>query len=306
MPSQRLEELIRAERAVEPEAAAEARIWAAIEHRLAHGPPPSGGADGAPGAVAGAKGGLVKLVAGLVLVAGGAGALLAGRGAEDVSADRPEIASASAGGGDVREDMYSALPEDVRGDRLPEGVGQEGGSGAATAAGGAVDSAGVPEAAGARERGDRGAAEDGRGDRSGGAAGRAGEGRAGGRGGAKGVREDRLTGTAPGEKKRGTAGPGAWEVPALETDFAAELQLIGELRGAVKRGDAVLALAKVEEHVRRFGFGGQLAQEREAYRVEALCAAGRVDAARRAAGELLAKWPDSTHAPRVKQSCAGV
>ena len=92
---------------------------------------------------------------------------------------------------------------------------------------------------------------------------------------------------------------------AEPADFAAELRLIAEIRGALKQGDSARALARVDEHERRFGARGQLVQERLAYHVEALCAAGRVADARRVAGELLKKWPDSTHAPRVKSSCAG-
>lgn len=104
--------------------------------------------------------------------------------------------------------------------------------------------------------------------------------------------------------KAGDDPPATTAEPGPE-DFAAELQLIAEIRGALKRGDSARALAGVSEHVRRFGARGQLVQERMAYHVEALCAAGRTGEARRVAGDLLARWPDSTHAPRVKQSCAG-
>lgn len=93
--------------------------------------------------------------------------------------------------------------------------------------------------------------------------------------------------------------------PAAPVDFAAELQLIAQIRGALKQGDSARALAGVEEHRRVFGARGQLVQERLAYHVEALCAAGRVGEAKKVAGDLLTRWPDSTHAPRVKKSCAG-
>lgn len=281
MQSQRLEDLIRAERMVAPEAGAEARIWAAVEHRLAHGPPPPPGAEAAPAAAFGAKGILVKLVAGALLVAGG-GALLASR-RPDVPGDRVVAVADARAAGDPGD--RSAAPEEDGGAVEPV-VGAAGGEGRA----GGEDA--PREVSGAGRQG-----------------GEVGD-----------VREDRAEvapEVAPADrkspepdKKRRRVAPRADEAvkadaPALETDFAAELQLIGELRAAVRRGDASGALAKVEEHVRRFGSGGQLAQEREAYRVEALCAAGRTEEAKRIAEALLKRWPDTTHAPRIEQSCAG-
>ena len=297
---QRLEDLIRAERTVAPEADAEARIWAAVEHRLAHGPPPPGAEAGPAALGGGAKATLVKLVAGALLVAGG-GALLVGRGASGGRDRSDAAADARAREEDAREDMPSASREEeaaVAGGGAVQDVRQDGSAGAgAVAGGGAVQDVREDRSAGAGA----------------GASALAGAGGDPGGGAVQDVREDRSAPAEAGaplaEKRRRRTAPRAEEAAEaaapLETDFTAELQLIAELRAALRGGDGAAALAKVEEHVRRFGSGGQLAQEREALRVEALCAAGRTGAAKRAAEALLQRWPDTTHAPRVKQSCAG-
>jgi hypothetical protein len=49
---------------------------------------------------------------------------------------------------------------------------------------------------------------------------------------------------------------------------------------------------------------GVLREERLAARIVALCAAGRVDDARREAARFLADSPASIHAARVRASCA--
>ena len=63
-----LAELAAAERDAAPDLAAEGRVWAAVEHRLAHGPPPP--------ALPEAAGVLGKWIGGLVLVGGVAGGAL--------------------------------------------------------------------------------------------------------------------------------------------------------------------------------------------------------------------------------------
>jgi hypothetical protein len=92
--------------------------------------------------------------------------------------------------------------------------------------------------------------------------------------------------------------------PAEPVDFTAELALIGKIRRELQLGAWTGALALVDEHTRKFGARGQLVQERMAYHVLALCALERVDDARRIGGELVTKWPDSTHLPRLQSSCA--
>jgi hypothetical protein len=92
--------------------------------------------------------------------------------------------------------------------------------------------------------------------------------------------------------------------PAEPVDFTAELALIEKIRRELKLGAWTGALALVDEHARKFGARGQLVQERMAYHVLALCALERVDDARRIGGELVKKWPDSTHLPRLQSSCA--
>jgi len=70
--------------------------------------------------------------------------------------------------------------------------------------------------------------------------------------------------------------------PGTET-LAAERSLLDEARSALRAGDAPGALGDLDLHAQRFP-AGVLAEERDAMRVEALVAAGRVDDAR-AAGE---------------------
>ncbi|PCC72734.1 hypothetical protein SAMN02745121_01851 [Nannocystis exedens] len=252
MQSDRLEDLLRAEREVVPEPGAEDRIWAAVEHRLAHGPAPPSGADVAPGALGGATGSGVtlKVIAGLALLAAAVGVWAA----RDRPVPPPVVAVAA---------PIEAVPE-VR-SKVPAPAPTPAGVEApAPALDPPVVEAPAPEPAPAPEE-------------------------------ALEIKKK------PRSKPKVEAAPPEDE-PA---DFAAELKLIGQIRGALKRGDSAGALAGVDEHERRFGARGQLVQERLAYHVEALCLAGRVADARRVAREMLAKWPDSTHAPRVKSSCAG-
>lgn len=248
---QTLDELLRAERQAVPDPAAEARNWAAIEHRLTHGPPPPPAAEAAPAALGGATG--LKLVAGLVVAAAVGGLLAVGGGApEPAPRDRDVVAAVQP----VRDDRIvpPAPVEPVA--SVPE------------------EPAVAPEPVAPVE-----------------------------------------PVTPPAEKRPARAKkasksepmpvePAPEPTPAAD-DFAAELQLLAEIRGALKRGDHAGALLKIDEHVKRFGAGGQLVQERMASQVDALCGLGRVDDARRVAAKLLEKWPDSTHAPRVRASCAG-
>lgn len=249
MQSDRLEDLLRAEREAVPEPGAEDRIWAAVEHRLAHGPAPPSGADVAPATLGKAAGGGVtlKVIAGLALIAAAVGVWAA----RDRPAAPPVVAVAA---------PIEAVPE-ARSEILVPTPTPSGVEAPAPAPRSPVIEETAPEA----------------------------------------VPEE------PQEikKKPRTRAKAEAAVEAEPADFAAELRLIGQIRGALKQGDSARALAGVEEHARRFGVRGQLVQERIAYHVEALCLAGRVADARRVARDMLDKWPDSTHAPRVKSSCAG-
>lgn len=85
--------------------------------------------------------------------------------------------------------------------------------------------------------------------------------------------------------------------PALEVDPAAELALIQRAQDALRTSSAE-ALARTEEHRRRFG-DGTLGQEREVVAIDALARLGRLDEARARAARFHARWPRSAHGRRV-------
>lgn len=85
--------------------------------------------------------------------------------------------------------------------------------------------------------------------------------------------------------------------------MAEELRLLRESRRVLDQGDGRAALALVQTHARRFP-RGQLAEEREATRVLALCASGDAVAASRAGQSFVSRYPQSPQLPRVRRSCA--
>ena len=85
--------------------------------------------------------------------------------------------------------------------------------------------------------------------------------------------------------------------------LAAELDLLRRARAAIDAGDGDAALALLGEHARMFA-GGQLQQDRDILRVEALCAEGDATRARAAAAAFLRDHPGSPHAARVRTICA--
>ena len=89
-----------------------------------------------------------------------------------------------------------------------------------------------------------------------------------------------------------------------EGALTAETRLIGNANAALQAGDAARALSLLDEHARRFP-GGVLAEERDAERVLALCAAGRTSDARARAERFLRERPKSALAPKVRTSCGG-
>src|SRR5208283_4452338 len=87
-------------------------------------------------------------------------------------------------------------------------------------------------------------------------------------------------------------------------DVAAEVRLIGEAHTAIRGGDAERALALLDEHARRFPKGA-LGEERDAARINALCALGRTSEARDATERFLRAAPLSPHAGPLRTSCGG-
>ena len=87
-------------------------------------------------------------------------------------------------------------------------------------------------------------------------------------------------------------------------DIAAEMRMLLAAREALARGDGRKGLAKLAEHRHEFGPHADLLQERIALEVDALCTRGRVTEAQKLAANFLVRWPDSTHAPGVRGSCA--
>ncbi|WAS91575.1 hypothetical protein [Nannocystis punicea] len=110
--------------------------------------------------------------------------------------------------------------------------------------------------------------------------------------------------------RRGSQAP-ASEREAVEEDAAvvddgdrmlAEMALLQEARAALRAGQPAAALDLLDRHAASFA-GGGLAEERQALRVQALCAAG--DPARGAseAAAFLRAYPRSTYAARVADAC---
>jgi hypothetical protein len=87
-------------------------------------------------------------------------------------------------------------------------------------------------------------------------------------------------------------------------DVAAEVRLLSEAHAALRGGQPERALGLLEEHVRRYPRGA-LGEEREADRIAALCALGRVVEAREAADRFLHQAPWSPMAGPVRASCGG-
>jgi hypothetical protein len=89
-----------------------------------------------------------------------------------------------------------------------------------------------------------------------------------------------------------------------ESTLAAELALVRAAK-RLRADDPEAAFAKLELHAQRFA-NGSLAPERDALRVELLCALGRRAAARKARAEFLARHDDSPLRARVLASCREV
>jgi hypothetical protein len=79
-----------------------------------------------------------------------------------------------------------------------------------------------------------------------------------------------------------------------------ESRLLAAAQRFLQAGVPVQAWTRLEQHRRRFP-AGQLAQERDAARVTALCALGRISEADRAARRYRRSWPDSALEPRCSE-----
>ncbi len=86
--------------------------------------------------------------------------------------------------------------------------------------------------------------------------------------------------------------------PRYEVDPAAELALVEAGQRAL-RDAPTEALARAEEHRRRFGPSATLAQERELIAIEALWRTEQRARARRRADAFHRRWPTSAHGRRV-------
>jgi hypothetical protein len=91
------------------------------------------------------------------------------------------------------------------------------------------------------------------------------------------------------------------ERPARVPSLRAELELLGQVRAALDRGDGAAALQALDAHQTR---DRVLLAERRAARILALCSLGRVDEARRAAVEFEAAHPRSVQRDVIARSCA--
>jgi hypothetical protein len=94
---------------------------------------------------------------------------------------------------------------------------------------------------------------------------------------------------------------GPRHAPTGAEDYALERKILQPARAALAAGDSSSALAAIAEHERRFPVG-QLTEEREALRVEALLSARRTDEARSAAAAFRNRFPRSVLLSRVSEA----
>jgi outer membrane protein assembly factor BamD (BamD/ComL family) len=101
--------------------------------------------------------------------------------------------------------------------------------------------------------------------------------------------------TAPAGSTRAASSPG---------DGAAEVRLLGDAQSEMRAGEPERALLLFDEHARRYPKGA-LGEERDAARIGALCALGRISEAREATDRFLRAAPLSPHAGPLRASCGG-
>jgi hypothetical protein len=90
--------------------------------------------------------------------------------------------------------------------------------------------------------------------------------------------------------------------PRPPASLREEIVLLGEVQGALERGDGAAALGLLDRHVTS---DRQLAAERKAARIHALCALGRSGEARALAAEFARAYPASLQRAAIERSCAG-
>ena len=91
-------------------------------------------------------------------------------------------------------------------------------------------------------------------------------------------------------------------IPEPGPDVAGEIALLNEAQRALASGQADRALQLLDRHARDFP-RGSLAEERAAARIIALCALGRVTAARAETEAFVRKSPESPLVERVRAAC---
>jgi hypothetical protein len=99
------------------------------------------------------------------------------------------------------------------------------------------------------------------------------------------------------------AAPSARSSPPGASRLQAETRLIAEAQRALNAGAPGRALLLIEQHRAEFP-GGELASEREAARVLALCALGRRADANATRERFVRAWPDSLLLARVRAACS--
>lgn len=87
-----------------------------------------------------------------------------------------------------------------------------------------------------------------------------------------------------------------------DSGLAREMVLLQRARAALHAGAPADALATLQAHAREFA-DGQMAEDRDALRVEALCALDRVADAEAAARAFVRAHPGSAHVARVRDAC---
>src|SRR5262249_48852305 len=90
--------------------------------------------------------------------------------------------------------------------------------------------------------------------------------------------------------------------PAQPSSLDSERAIVGAAKAAIKRGDFADALVQLGQHAARYPTG-IMAEDREALRVVTLCRLGRASEAATARTKVLARWPSSMHAARVRAAC---
>lgn len=91
--------------------------------------------------------------------------------------------------------------------------------------------------------------------------------------------------------------------PEPSDGLLAEMALVHEARQALRGDRPARALELLDAHARAFP-AGQMREDRQVLRIEALCATGKAPQARAEAALFLRAFPGSAHAQRVRASCA--